>query len=469
MSVLHARHDLVSRSRLAAAATVLGGLLAAACEPSSTASPNAGDGADAATTERTDAGPTVASDAADAHASKADAAAPFTARQIELARMQAHLDSLYAQTDVVHRFATAYGDGVDCVPFPKQPGYAQVGSMNGAPPSLAAQPSFARATSLPGFGDGSDASGNVRACPSGTVPIRQVRLNDLARFATLEDYLAKEPVHVRDQSDAVGFSHEHAGHSLFVPNWGAQATLNLWKPAVEPDDFSLSQIWVFGGGPFAQVQTVEAGYIASPQQYGDAEPRLFIYSTTDGYNPFNTNNCFDLQCKAFVQLADSHVLIGGKFDKASALNGEQREFTLRWQLCPASECQDWEGWWLRYDGGATSTWVGFYPRARYNALGLHDAGARLEFGGEVAFKRNATHTTTDMGSGQPGTAGFGVAAYQTNLLRITTGHAWSALGSTATDDQAPACYESGVIADLSPRVSSATFFFGGAGQSEACK
>lgn len=118
----------------------------------------------------------------------------------------------------------------------------------------------------------------------------------------------------------------------------------------------------------------------------------------------------DLSCKAFVQLADTHVLIGGKFDKSSVLDGEQREFTLRWQFCPATECKAWEGWWLRYDGGATSEWVGFYPRNRYSANGLHDEGSRVDFGGEVAYLQAASHPTTDMGSGQAAAAGFGVHA-----------------------------------------------------------
>ena len=382
--------------------------------------------------------------------------------------MQAHLDSLYAPADVVHRFTTAGGDAVDCVPFQKQPGFAQVGSMNGAAPVLASQLGIARAASVAGFGDGSDAAGNVRTCPSGAVPIRRVTINDLSRFATLEDALAKEPLHVRDQLDDSGFSHEHAGHSLEVATWGAQTTINLWKPAVDADDISISQLWVFGGTG-NDLQTVEAGYIADPRSFHDPEPRLFIYSTTAAYHDILSGKaCYDLECKAFVQLADSHILLGGKFDKASIPSGEQREFTLRWQFCPATQCRDWEGWWLRYDGGATSEWVGFYPRSRFATTGIHDAGERLEFGGEVAFTRGTTHTTTDMGSGQPPAGGFGVAAYQTNILNITTGNVWAHLGPTATDDQAPSCYASTALTSLS-RLPIDTFFFGGTGYSGACQ
>lgn len=40
--------------------------------------------------------------------------------------------------------------------------------------------------------------------------------------------------------------------------YGAKACLNLWKPNVVGEDFSLSQIWVVVDGP--NTQTLEAGW-----------------------------------------------------------------------------------------------------------------------------------------------------------------------------------------------------------------
>jgi hypothetical protein len=441
--------------------------LAAACEPSGDRS-HEETGAPAAFAP--DAGSASAPDAAPGP--DADAAPALSARDLELARMQAHLDSLYAQSSVVHRFTTALGDDVDCVPFDKQPGFAQVGSLDGAAPVLDAPARLGTPSSSAGFGDGVDAAGNARSCPASSVPIRRRTIEDLARFATLEDFLAKVPAHVLDLVDGFAFSHEHGAHTVAVPNWGGQTTLNVWNPAVEPNDSSISQLWVHrGAGP--DHQSVEAGYIADPNHNrGDAQSRLFIYSTTDNYNVLNSANCYDLTCKAFVQLANTHVLIGGRFDRTSVANGEQREFTLRWQFCPATECKAWEGWWLRYDGGATDEWVGFYPRSRYSANGLHDQGDNLDFGGEVAFKRAAAHTTTNMGSGELPALGFGAAAYQTNLLGITTGHAWATLGAMRDIMPAPGCYQVGPIQTVGAaqkRQAEQQFFFGGTGYSEACK
>ncbi len=398
--------------------------------------------------------------------SEAEGAPGPSARDVELARMQAHLDSLYSQGDVVHRFTTALGDDVDCLPFQKQPGFAQVGSLDGAAPVLQAETRFERPASLAGFGSGVDGAGRTRACPATSVPIRRRTLDDLRAFATLEDFLAKTPSRVRDLVDGFGFTHEHGALTTPLANWGAQTTINLWNPAVEPHDISISQLWISSGSG-ADHQTVEAGYEADPEHNrGDARPRLFIYSTTDNYNVLNKANCYDLTCKAFVLLAGTRVLLGGAFDQASVPGGEQREFTLRWQFCPATECRAWEGWWLRYEAGPIAEWVGFYPRNRYSANGLRDKAERIDFGGEVGFVRGKTHTTTDMGSGQLPERGFGSAAYQTNLLSITTGHAWAPLDIMSEITQTRDCYRVS-----SPQITSQTgmLFFGGTGQSETCR
>ncbi len=460
-------------------------LLAAACQPSSDApASDTADPNDAGAGTANDASPATSGFSGSSGSASADAGAPaLSPRAIELARMQAHLDSLYAPSDVVHRFTTALGDAVDCVPFQKQPGFTAVGSLAGAPPALATQSQLSlRPAAVAGFGDGADAAGNVRSCPAGAVPIRHLDISELARFATLRDFLAKAP-HAPPTSGTTaapngsatlgpdGNFHEHAYYWSTVPSWGAQSTFNLWTPAVAPNSFSLSQLWIFGGTGNA-LQTVEAGYTADRFRHpDDADSRLFIYSTTDAYqNASATADCYDLMCKAFVQLAGTHVLLGGKFDKSSVFDGEQREFTLRWQLCPASECQAWEGWWLRYDGGATSEWVGFYPRSHFGASGaLRDQSDLIEFGGEVTFPPAPSHPTTDMGSGQIPDAGFGRAAYQTNLLRITTEHAWASFGSLLVHNaEAPDCYDAGPVV-MSPRVAEESFFFGGNGYSEVCK
>jgi hypothetical protein len=458
---LHPSRSFSLRSTLGLTAA-LTALLAAACDASS--SDGSHDDADASASFNPDAGSQAAPDGT---ALAVDAAAPPSARDIELARMQAHLDSLYGQSDIVHRFTTAFGDDVDCVPFQKQPGYARVSSLDGIAPVIAAPFRFAQPSAEAGFGSGVDAGGHARSCPAGAVPIRRVKLAELARFATLEDFFRKAPAQaIPPNVGTDSFVHDHAVYQSQVANWGAQTTLNVWNPAVAPNTFSLSQLWVVRGTN-ADLQTVEAGWTADRiRKLDDAEARLFIYSTAGNYTNPNKTDCYDLTCKAFVQMADSRILIGGKFDKTSVFAGEQRELTLRWQFCPATECKAWEGWWLRYDGGATSEWVGFYPRAMFNAAGLYNQGSRLDFGGEVAYAPGP-HPTTSMGSGQIPAAGFGRAAYQTNLLRITTEHSWATFdGLLVQSAEAPSCYDSGGLT-APARQQAQSFYFGGFGG--ACK
>jgi hypothetical protein len=77
-----------------------------------------------------------------------------------------------------------------------------------------------------------------------------------------------------------------------------------------------------------------------------------------------------------------------------------------------------------------------------------------------------------MGSGELPALGFGAAAYQTNLLGITTGHAWATLGAMRDIMPAPGCYQVGPIQTVGAaqkRQAEQQFFFGGTGYSEACK
>ena len=404
------------------------------------------------------------------HADVADAA--DGARAAELVKMQAHLDSLYLPSDVVHRFTTPLGDSVDCLPFVKQPGFALVNSFNASLPIDKQLPAATGAGSEAGLGTGIDAAGNTRGCPVDTVPIKHIGLADLARFDTLEQFLGKYSN--RRWLAAGSAQHEHADFQVPTPNWGAQSTINLWKPAVEPTDFSLSQIWIAGGTKLA-TQTAEAGYSAYPLGFGDAEPRLFIYSTADGYNGSGGTECYNLECKAFIQLANSRVLIGGKFDKTSVPNGEQRVFRVRYQYCPASQCGDWAGWWLKYEGGTLNEWVGFYPASHYGATGaLHDGADRVDFGGEVYYPRGASHTTTDMGSGQVPTEGFGIAAYQTDILQITPQNAWAEIDGLLASPDKPGCYRTGPLLPGTSGLAAFTrsqnymFYLGGTGFSPSC-
>ena len=43
--------------------------------------------------------------------------------------------------------------------------------------------------------------------------------------------------------------------------YGAKATMNVWEPQIQqPNEFSLSQIWILGGSFASDLNSIEAGW-----------------------------------------------------------------------------------------------------------------------------------------------------------------------------------------------------------------
>jgi hypothetical protein len=188
--------------------------------------------------------------------------------------------------------------------------------------------------------------------------------------------------------------------------------------------------------------------------YGDWRAHLFIYFTPDNYG---SGGCYNLSCSGSVQVNNS-IHIGGGFANYSSENGTQYAFKLLWYK------DGREGhWWLRYG----DTWVGYYPRTLFDANGLQNQAANIDFGGEIVnTKTDNRHTRTDMGSGNWPYQGFGYAAYQRAVRYVDTSNFYrQATGLTrmVTNDR---CY------DLSLHSSSGDweqyFYFGGSGRNSQC-
>lgn len=184
--------------------------------------------------------------------------------------------------------------------------------------------------------------------------------------------------------------------------------MSLWNPYTErSDEFSLSQKWVVRGSG-SDLETAEAGWQKYKDLYGDWNARLFIYFTPDNYG---SGGCYNLTCGAFVQ-TNNTVYIGGAFSQYSQVGGAQWEIKLLWYKDGTNG-----HWWLRYG----DTWVGYYPRTRFDANGLRDQAAKIDFGGEIIDRQTSgRHTHTDMGSGRWPYEGYGYAAYQRALKYVDT-------------------------------------------------
>ena len=251
----------------------------------------------------------------------------------ELARMRAYLATRYEPGAVRETFEDDVGDVIDCVAFREQPSLRR----QGIDPDRGRTPSELDDETSMALLDGEAAARKParRACPPDTVSLRHYTLDDLWAYGTLDRFLRRN--HTGQSLRDVDYtSHEHAQNFYVAKNWGASTTLNVWiPPEIEKGDFSLSQMWVTAGKR-PNEQTVEAGWIAyRDEPDGKAVPRLFIYSTSDGYQ---STGCYNSLCDRFVKMPTSQIVLDGRFASTSELGGTQRVFTLRWQLCTTSTC-----------------------------------------------------------------------------------------------------------------------------------
>ncbi|CAN6884578.1 unnamed protein product [Brassica oleracea] len=164
---------------------------------------------------------------------------------------------------------------------------------------------------------------NGTACPHGSFPIRCVE-------AEAELSEGKYGSLISDAADRATKGHQ-ARYVKDLPIYGAKATLNVWNPVVESgDDFSLAQIWVTSGSYENQdLNTLETGWQVYPNKYGDHQPRLFTYWTSDAYL---SSGCYNHYGRGFVHV-NRHVALGGAIAGTSTIGGDQFDITLQiWKV-----------------------------------------------------------------------------------------------------------------------------------------
>ena len=247
-----------------------------------------------------------------------------------------------------------------------------------------------------------DRFGNQMWCPTGTIPMVRITLEQICRFRNLRDFLRKAPARLSSSDPGKGTGKEeldmsayrHAIGRQFVNNAGGRSFINVWNPSLGPNQrHSISQIWIVGGSG-SSLQTVECGWRVYP---GSVHPRLFIYWTSDNYG--NTG-CYDLTCTGFVKPEGSTV-IGAALASSQPAFDRQVEYQMGFFLAQGA-------WWF-YLGDQT---VGYYPTSLFGSGTLATHADRFECGGEV----NATGPWPPMGSGAVASGGLGRAAYQRDIV-----------------------------------------------------
>ncbi|XP_056856968.1 uncharacterized protein LOC130506349, partial [Raphanus sativus] len=187
--------------------------------------------------------------------------------------------------------------------------------------------------------------------------------------------------------------------------YGTKATINVWDPIVQASgDFSLAQIWLSSGSyETNDLNTIEVGWQVFPSKYGDAQPRLFTYWTTDAYY----SGCYSLRCPGFLQTS-SRIALEAAISRTSTYGGDQSGITIQIWKDPISG-----NWWLAV-GVVTFEPVGYWPAELFTNMSDH--ATMVEWGGEILYQNiSGLSTITQMGSGEYAEKGYRKSAYFCNL------------------------------------------------------
>ncbi|XP_023514474.1 uncharacterized protein LOC111778730 [Cucurbita pepo subsp. pepo] len=285
-------------------------------------------------------------------------------------------------------------------------------------------------------------------CPEGTIPIRRTTEKDMLRASSVQRFGRKV------RRDSLGKGHEYAvGLVSGGQYYGAQASMNVWKPRVSyRNEFSLSQMWLVSGSFPRDLNTIEAGWQVDPELYGDNNPRLFTYWTADAYQ---ATGCYNLLCPGFVQ-TNRRIAIGAAIAPTSSYNGAQFDISLLVRKDPKNG-----NWWLEFGSGEM---VGYWPAFLFTHLQSH--ATTIQFGGEVVNSRAwGFHTATEMGSGHFAGEGFQKASYFRNLKVMNWDNSLIPLSNLKVVADHPNCY------NIQPRINRVWgnyFYYGGPGRNVKC-
>lgn len=410
-------------------------------------------------------------------ASSSNTAAKAAVSAAELRRIDGYVADMRKGVGVLKRTLNKQGDSIDCVDILTQPGVRGMQSVQLEP--SATLNAMLRHVTRPA---------DSEVCPRGSVEMNLPTRAEVLASGGLDAYLERTPDgssrrrRPPDRSAPATQAGTYAsGHYwAYAPrtenNIGAQATISLWKPAIPKvaqsmadSQFSLSQIWVAGGGNWGGtgvLQTVEAGAHVYQNIANDVELRFFVYFTSDNYVQ---DHCYNLRCDAFV--VTSSVLTPGAKLPASKPGSPSIEGTLAWYRDPESG-----NWFLfLHDTSNGYRHIGYYPHSRFGGGQMSRHANMVAFGGEI-FAERPLRPTVPMGSGVNPLGYRGVLAENVAYQRGLSILSLDGVLRDVQPDSFTGTPESGCAfgIQLFPHVApyregwGTTVFFGGQGETVAC-
>ncbi|CAN6879367.1 unnamed protein product [Brassica oleracea] len=281
-------------------------------------------------------------------------------------------------------------------------------------------------------------------CPPGTVIIKRTTLEDLIQFQRLES-LGLKPTSKDRNDDPPG--HYTAVAQYYALNFGGKGNINVWDPQVEPDQYSLSSLYVQGGRR-EDFETISAGWIVSPKLNHNHSSLFLAWSA-------NKKGCYNTLCPGFVQVSRKFPL-GSVARPVSKYGGKQ--YHLEISIYQERLTRDW---WYVLKGEP----VGYWPNPLFSYNGLAEGADNVWWGGEV-FSADKNRISPIMGSGFVPQDDFGKAAY-INGLRVIDRYSRKVMMPPAKDlvvyASSPTCYNVKTISRRGEYWSRAIFYGGPAG------
>ncbi|CAL9757538.1 unnamed protein product [Musa acuminata subsp. burmannicoides] len=296
-------------------------------------------------------------------------------------------------------------------------------------------------------------------CPEDTIPIRRTTRDDVLRASSVKRYGRKKhrsiPCPLSVDPDLLNESgHQHA--IAYVEGdryYGAKATINVWRPKIQqPNEFSLSQLWILGGSFGEDLNSIEAGWQVSPDLYGDNNTRLFTYWTSDAYQ---ATGCYNLLCSGFIQV-NNEVAMGASISPISDYDGSQYDVSILVWKDPK------EGnWWMQFGNDYV---LGYWPSFLFSYLS--DSASMIEWGGEVVNSgADGEHTLTEMGSGRFPEEGFSKASYFRNIQVVDGSNNLRAPTGVGAFTEQSNCYD---VQNGNNGEWGQYFYYGGPGRNSNC-
>ncbi|CAA2986122.1 Hypothetical predicted protein [Olea europaea subsp. europaea] len=296
-------------------------------------------------------------------------------------------------------------------------------------------------------------------CPEDTIPIRRTKREDVLRASSVKRYGKKKHRTIPKPKSADPDLTNESGHQHAIAYvqgdkyYGAKATINVWEPKIQqPNEFSLSQIWLLGGSFGEDLNSIEAGWQVSPDLYGDNNTRLFTYWTSDAYQ---ATGCYNLLCSGFIQVS-SQIAMGASISPVSSYRNSQYDISILVWKDPK------EGnWWMQFGNGYV---LGYWPSFLFSYL--TESASMIEWGGEVVNSQpDGQHTSTQMGSGRFPEEGFGKSGYFKNIQVVDSSNNLKAPKELGTYTEQSNCYDiqTGSNGDWGHY-----FYYGGPGRNPNC-